>query len=96
MSTKAAEKRFAAINALVTDVRYVKHVEGAMPTVVWTQQHAARAVVAAAIREMLPLGRTERWQDAVAAWAREVEASTEETFRWAFDQFAVWACYAAE
>jgi hypothetical protein len=97
----ATERRLAAINALTEEVRSAVKTSfrGGPPhvTVVWSADHADRAAVAAAIRELAPLGRTERWADAVSAWAREVEgSSTEEMFKWAFDQFGIWACYAAE
>jgi len=91
----ATEKRYAAISALCETTRTATIGE-AGPTVTWHRDHADRATLAADIRALTTLGRTERWTAAVEGWALEVEGSTEETYRWAFDQFGIWASYAAE
>lgn len=92
--TSPAEKRYAAISSLCESVRSVEITETG-PVVTWNCEDPAR--VADLIRTGLAhQGRTERWTGAVEAWAVAVETSTPETFRWAFDQYGIWASYAAE
>lgn len=97
----AAEKRYAALNALCTSVR---NFDQDLRVTVWAKTSADRAEVAASIRELAPLGRTERWTVNVEAWAHHVETegldapaeTVESLFQWAFEQYGVWTSYAAE
>lgn len=91
----AVARRLAAINTVATATREAEITEEG-PVVTWHVTHANREALAADLRDLAPLGRTDRWQAAVESWAAAVEESTPETFRWAFDQHGVWACYAAE
>lgn len=89
----ASAKRYAAISRVCDQTRLY---DPSVNQTVWTTTHAEREGLAAVIRTLAPLGRTERWTSAVEDWAVKVETSTDETFQWAFDQFGVWAAYAAE
>jgi hypothetical protein len=91
--SKASEKRYAAINALSESVRSLEVTDEGRE-VVWHKGENDRAEVAAMIRDLAPLGRTDRWKTRIAQWAEAVE--TEAAFQWAFDQYGIWACYAAE
>jgi hypothetical protein len=97
MSTKAQDRRYEGINALCTQTRERRLDGDEKPYVHWSQTLRDQKVLASRIRDLKPLGRTQRWTDAVEVWAVEVEqADNESTFHWAFDQFAIYASYAAE
>lgn len=52
-----------------------------------------RETVAVEIEALLHLGRTDRWQDAITAWAKEVRDN--DSLSWAWFQYGIWAGYAA-
>jgi hypothetical protein len=84
---KAAEKRYAGIKA-VSDV-----VADGRGNLVMTEP----SEIAALIRDLAPLGRTDRWKDAIEAWASLVEDQEDEKgLRWAFFQGGIWAGHEAE
>lgn len=74
----AATRRVDALQAL-----YAAH-----------QDPQDREVLAAAIEELLPLGRSERWQDALTGWAALVR-DTNNNITWAYAQGSVYAANAA-
>jgi len=107
----AAERRYAALNTLAEATRYATtrqtlagmsdpenpyRVVKTETVVIWNVTHDGRDALAADIRALDSLGRTDRWKNSIERLAVEVETSTPETFKWAFDQHMVWACYAAE
>lgn len=53
-----------------------------------------RTEIARLIRELAPLGRTERWQGGIEGWAVMVE-SEENPLDWAFGQGSIYASHAA-
>lgn len=85
MSAPAAERRLAAIQA-VSDQFITR--EG-------VQLMSDREAIAALIDALAPLGRTARWQAAVAVWAERVR-DLELPLIWAYQQYAIYACHAAE
>lgn len=85
--SKAADKRYAGIKGVGERALYTDADAGNLFL-------ANRATIAGWIRELAPLGRTERWNNAVEGWAHAVE--TEESLEWAFLQYSVWATHAAE
>lgn len=54
-----------------------------------------RDEVAAEIRALSSLGRTERWQSRVENWASMVEKSDAESAHYYFIQWSVWATHEA-
>jgi hypothetical protein len=93
----AAERRFAAVRTLCDETREARIDGDEKPYVHWFQTIRDQKVVASRIRDLAPLGRTERWTRTVEAWASEVETSeTPEHYRWAFDQYGIYACHAAD
>ena len=92
----ATEKRHDAIRLLADAVRTAEVTETG-PVVNWHLDFAYADEVALGIRQLAPLGRTDRWQGAVESWAVAVETAEDQArFRHAFDQFGIWAAYAAE
>jgi len=87
--SNASERRFDAIKS-VSD-RVFRVIPGTAEGEWLTTD---REAIATMIREIARLGRTTRWAEAVEGWAQAVEK--EESLEWAFFQFSVWACYAAE
>lgn len=77
--TKSEARRGDALQAL-----YVKFPSGEM---------ISRTDLAAAIRALAPLGRTERWQYAIESWALIVLDITANLV-WAYQQYSVFAAYA--
>lgn len=75
----AAERRMQAINAVIT-----RH-DGLA---------ASRDEIAADIEKLAALGKTDRWQAAIARWAKEVREN--ESLRWALLQLGQAAVWAAE
>jgi hypothetical protein len=112
MTTTAQDRRYAAIRTLAEEVRHVEqrsvYAGWSNPTdpyevvrqetlVVWDVEIENQDWLAAEIRDrLLPLGRTTRWQDAVEAWAHAVETATPENWHWSFDQYLIYASFAAE
>lgn len=82
--SKASDKRFESIK-VVSNQTVETSVNG-------NTFLASREQIATWIRELAPLGRTERWAVAVENWAVLVE--TEESLEWAFLQGSIWASYA--
>jgi hypothetical protein len=91
MASNAVEKRYAAIGALVE--RYLpKATEYTLP-------EGTKAVdIAADIRDLSGLGRTDRWKGTVEQWASMVEERPEDIkhIEWAIRQGCVYAGYAAD
>jgi len=52
-----------------------------------------REEVATAISELASLGKSEKWQDAIIAWAKAVR-NEDNDITWAFSQYSVYAAYA--
>jgi hypothetical protein len=105
--TSPADRRYAGIKAIndrvVTNERRLERDDSTGEEVtraenVWHLGVESRAIVASWIREELrPLGRTARWQQAVADWASMVESQEDERgYTWAFFQYGIFACHAAE
>jgi hypothetical protein len=98
MASKATEKRFEAMKALSDSIVTVEiHESG--PTNVWHTEDATK--IAAGIRALAPLGRTDRWKDAVEGWALLVEEKAQDGsgvqgIRWAYFQGGIFAGHAAE
>lgn len=93
--SKAQDKRFEGIqrvNNAVVVLEAVATENGSYTQNVWKTQD--RTEIAAMIRELAPLGRTERWATAVETWAVLVE-DTENPVEWAFFQGGIWASHAA-
>lgn len=94
--SNASDRRFAGIKS-VNDrvIRTDREVNSEGYTVavnVWLTED--REEIATMIRELAKLGRTDRWVASVEAWAVAVE--TETSLEWAFLQFSVWTCHAAD
>jgi hypothetical protein len=82
--SKLAEQRAAAVKALW---------ERVTPAAQDYAVTMSRAEVAAAIRELAPLSRAQRWADAVEAWAELVEQDDAGRIEWAFKQGGIWFGY---
>jgi hypothetical protein len=82
--SKLAEQRAAAVKALWNRVQ---------PPERDYEITMSRAEVAAAIRELAPLSKAQRWADAVEAWAELVEQDDAGRITWAFNQGGVWFGY---
>lgn len=90
----AADRRHAGINRVASAVRDYDATAG---TTVWHLPADRAAEVAAMIRDLAPLGRTDRWRGTVEGWAVAVETAPDaDQYRWAFDQHGIWAAYAAD
>ncbi len=87
--SKASDKRFDAIQAVNDAVVTVGENKTGQ---VWRTTN--RTEIAAMIRELSSLGRTERWTAAIEQWARMVEDYSDD-FQWAFFQGSIWAGHAA-
>lgn len=91
MATAAAERRWAAMRAMSDTVV-------SRDTGVYLITDAE--VIAERIESLAPLGRTDRWHGAIAAWAdavRDPERRGDlEYLHWAFAQYSVYASYSAE
>ena len=94
MSAPAVQRRFDAIgNVSRAVVNYVPELREN----VWEFTADQRDAVAVLIRDIAPLGRTDRWQGAVERWARAVEnAESDQQFQHSFFQFGIYASHAAE
>lgn len=86
--SKAQDTRFAALETVSQSVVSVER-----GTAVATWHITDRDEIAAKIRELSALGRTQRWADAIETWAVLVE--TEESLEWSFLQGSIWASHAA-
>lgn len=82
----ATVKRFEGIKAVST--------ETVTTTTEGNTFHGTRTEIAARIRNLAKLGRTDRWQAAIEGWAVAVE--TEDSLEWAFLQYSIWASHAAD
>jgi len=95
MASKAAEKRYAAMQEMSAKVVTF---DRETHTNVW--HFTTRPVVAEMIRELLPLGRTERWTNAIENWAAMVldteNNSGPKGFEWAFFQGGIYVGHAAD
>jgi hypothetical protein len=89
----AIARRYDALSAVCDATRQYDPEVGAT---VWFKTLEDQDALAADIRALAPLGRTARWTEAIEAWAVQVETADAARFQWAFDQFGVWAAYAAE
>ena len=103
MTSKAAEKRYEAMRTLNLSIvtsgpRHRMVGSGVVTEIVNTWICKDRAEVAAKIRALAPLGRTDRWRNAVELWAVAVETEQSELdfSEWAFFQYGIWCGYAAE
>ena len=96
--TTPFQRRLDAMGAVCNSTRNVEFPEdGSKPVLVWYRDFDDRAATATAIRTLAPLGRTDRWKGSIENWARFVEtAETPESYRWSFDQYAIWTGYNAE
>lgn len=56
---------------------------------------ADREFIAASIEKLARLGRTQRWQRAIAAWAAAVRDENNR-LHWAYLQYSVYACHAID
>jgi hypothetical protein len=54
-----------------------------------------RTEAAAAIRELLPLSRSQRWTDALESWAFLIEDEGNDA-SWAYTQGSIWCGYATD
>lgn len=87
----AQDKRFAAMRALGDAIVGTERNADGVLVQVW---HVTdREQIAAAIRELAPLGRTDRWHAAVESWALLV-LDTDNDMPWAFFQGSIWTGYA--
>jgi len=84
---KATEKRIAGIRA-VNDATVTTDANG-------NTFHGTRTEIAARIREIASLGRTDRWRNAVEAWALMIEDDSQ-PLEWAFLQYGVYAAHAVD
>jgi hypothetical protein len=82
MANAAQDRRIDAITAV--NERYRDTHERQVPT----------GEITVAIRKLAPLGRTDRWKQAVEAWALLV-AENPENRRWACVQGAIYCAHAA-
>lgn len=89
----AVARRYDAITVLCDATRAY---DPTVKATVWFKTWEDRNELAADIYSLRSLGRTERWQNSVTAWMTMVASSTPENFQWAFDQYGIWASYAAE
>lgn len=83
--TKSEDKRFAAINTVSKSV--LDSTPAGNLFLITDREEIARLILG-----LSSLGRTERWQLALAGWAQMV--LTEENLEWAFLQGSVWASHA--
>jgi hypothetical protein len=88
MASKAVERRFDAIRGI--GERFRPESNGYHLT-----SEATPEAIIEAIRELAPLGRTDRWQAAVKQWESLV-TDYPESLDWAILQGSVYAGYAAE
>jgi hypothetical protein len=94
--SNASDRRYAGIKAVNEAViRTDREVTEEGFTTAHNVFLMTREEAATAIRELAKLGRTERWTNSVEAWAAMVE-DIENPFEWAFIQYSVYACHAAE
>lgn len=86
------------MNAAVT--RRIEGIRNVNSTTVTTDDdgntyHGTRTEIAARIREIAKLGRTDRWRNAVEAWALMIEDDSQ-PLEWAFLQYGVYAAHAVD
>lgn len=90
--SNATDRRYAGLKAVSTlTIETVKCADGEGFE---NKFLLTREEIAAAIRELAKLGRTDRWLNAVEGWAVMVE--TEDSLEWAFLQGSIWTGYAAD
>lgn len=93
MPSKATELRYRAMREMSDKVMRKYEAPGSSNLLEDTEKN--RKEIAEMIRPLANLGRTERWQKAITAWASAVE-NPEYKLQWAFLQYSVYAGYAAE
>lgn len=90
----AQDKRYAAIKSLSADLFVME--SDADGRAVCTRSFTTddRELLAEMIRELVSLGRTERWQNTITGWVEFVlsdECESFETLDWAMMQYAIYA-----
>lgn len=91
---KASDRRLAAIEALTRPVWSRILPEGGAEFLLTLddRKDAGNAIIL-----LRHLGRADRWQAAVKEWAEQVYAAADlDHLRWAFTQYGIYACLAAE
>jgi len=88
MKISASDKRLAAIKALVE--QFVEIKDGKAQVVMGTTRYE----VMVAMRDLYPMGRTDRWTAAVDAW-RDMVGDFESELLWGILQGSIGAGYAA-
>lgn len=93
--TTPVERRVQAVNNLLMSVTpTIDTAKG--PVTIWAKHRQHQHEIAADIRRLHTLGRTQRWLDAIENWAEVVESAPDDTkFEWAVLQYAIFASYAA-
>jgi hypothetical protein len=90
IKVSAKDRRYAAMRIVHAYADAVWTEPGTCGIYVNTPE--SRAKIAAFIRTLAPMGRTEIWQNNVEAWAQVVE--DEKDFQWGFIQYSIYTGHA--